>query len=291
MTLGMTQVPDDRQAAMRECALRGAAELRLTGHIGSEIRGFELIDLQPEDVGALSQLLADRGVLVFRNQVMTVGEQVEIGRRLGELHIHPTIQNELDHPEVLVIHTDGDSDRTAGESWHTDVSCDRQPPAISMLRIERTPSVGGDTVFASMYRAYETLSDPIKELLLGLTAVHSGAVLRRRRPEAREVPINEHPMVRTHPISRRRALFVNSAFTERIVGLSDIESDALLRMLYDHIARGNSFQVRVRWEPNTVVLWDNRCVQHHATWDYFPETRHGYRVTTVGEEPFLDRSA
>lgn len=191
---------------------------------------------------------------------------------------------------MLVVHTDAQSKYTAGEAWHSDVSCDERPPALSVLRIEVTPPVGGDTVFASMYAAFETLSPVIQRLLLGLTAVHSGDVYYRGRygpdDNSREYPEYEHPVIRTHPISRRKALYVNAAFTRRITGMNRRESDALLHLLYDHVAYEVMNQVRFHWEPSSVALWDNRCVQHHASWDYFPETRHGYRVTTRGERPF-----
>lgn len=159
-----------------------------------------------------------------------------------------------------------------------------------MLRIEQTPPTGGDTVFASMYQAYNTLSPSMQEYLQTLHAIHSGDKAYRgrypRNDDGREYPVSEHPVIRTHPRTGHKALYVNNGFTERIKELTRRESDALLRMLYDHIAYGVQFQVRFHWEPNSVAIWDNRCVQHHSSWDYYPETRHGYRVTTVGEAPY-----
>lgn len=262
----------------------------LTKPIGTELRGVELAALDEAQMEEIKTLVADRGVLFFREQHMSLDDQLDIGRRLGELHVHPAAKVLEGYPEVLLIHTDADSKYTAGEGWHTDVSCEERPPAFSMLRIEQTPPVGGDTLFASMYGAYETLSAPMQNFLLGLTAVHSGDVAYRGRYSEndadKQYPENEHPVIRTHPISGRKALYVNSGFTRRIKGLKPRESDALLRFLYDHIAYAVANQVRFRWEPNSVALWDNRCVQHHASWDYFPATRHGYRVTVVGERPF-----
>jgi taurine dioxygenase len=145
-------------------------------------------------------------------------------------------------------------------------------------------------VFASMYAAYDALSDPIKGLLTTLQAVHAGDLPWRGRYKnqaTRDFPVNTHPVVRTHPLTGRRALYVNTGFTSHIAGLNARESRALLDMLFDHVANGVQFQCRVRWEPDTVTLWDNRCTQHHASWDYFPETRSGWRVTTVGEQPYL----
>ncbi len=258
--------------------------------IGTELRGVQLSRLTSGEIQEVKDLVAERGVLFFRDQEMTLAEQVEVGRQLGELHTHPAASAPEGFPEVLVIHTDEKSRRTAGEGWHSDVSCDERPPALSMLRIETTPPVGGDTVFASMYTAYESLSEPFQQFLQQLSAVHSGAIyhdLYRGRTGDRQFPESVHPVVRTHPGSGKKALYVNSGFTRRIVGLSAQESSALLKLLFDHIAYLVKGQVRFHWEPNSVALWDNRCVQHHASWDYFPETRHGYRVTTLGERPFL----
>lgn len=264
--------------------------LDLTKPIGTELRGVKLTDLHDGEIEKIKALVAERGVLFFRDQQMTLDDQVEVGRRLGELHVHPAAKTLDGYPEVLLIHTDANSKYTAGEGWHTDVSCEERPPALSMLRIEQTPPVGGDTLFASMYGAFETLSATMQQFLMGLTAIHSGDKAYRGRygsdDAEREYPQAAHPVIRTHPVSGRKALYVNFGFTKYIKGLKPRESDALLGLLYDHIAYGVANQVRFRWEPNSVALWDNRCVQHHASWDYYPETRHGYRVTTVGERPF-----
>ena len=262
-----------------------------TKMIGTELPGVKLKDLDSQGIEELKTLIADRGVLFFRDQQMTLAEQVEIGSRLGELHIHPAAKAPEGYPEVLVVHTDENSKYTAGNGWHTDVSCDERPPGLSMLRIEQTPSAGGDTLWASMYGAYETLSPSMQEYLLTLTALHTGDKAYVGRYSARsadvDYPSNVHPVIRTHPISGRKALYVNSGFTVRIKELTQKESDALLNFLYDHIAYGVRFQVRFTWEPHSIAIWDNRCVQHHASWDYFPETRSGFRVTTRGEAPFL----
>ncbi|MHB1925499.1 MAG: TauD/TfdA dioxygenase family protein [Acidimicrobiales bacterium] len=261
----------------------------LTKPIGTELRGVKLNQLDEAGITEIKELVAERGVLFFREQDMTLAEQVALGRRLGELHVHPAAGAPEGFPEVLVVHTDAKSKRTAGEGWHSDVSCDERPPALSMLRVETTPSVGGDTLFASMYEAYESLSEPIRQFLTPLKAVHSGDLYRNLYEAAgaeKKFPESEHPVVRTHPVTGRKVLYVNSGFTRRIVGLGSRESRAILDMLFDHIAYSVKGQVRFRWEPNSVALWDNRCVQHHASWDYFPDTRHGYRVTTVGERPY-----
>jgi len=275
----------------RPSALQAAQRVDLNKNIGTELRGVSLRALDDEGVVEVRQLLAERGVLVFRDQPMTLEQQIELGRRFGPLHVHPAFANK-EYPEALRIHADADSKYAAGETWHTDVSCDLEPPGISMLRIEVVPSGGGETAFASMYKAWEDLSKPVQEMLLNLEAVHSGDLPYRgayKSTSTKEYPINVHPVVRTHPLTGKRGLYVNTGFTERIKGVRPRESKALLAMLFDHIAYGVEFQCRVHWEPQTITMWDNRCVQHFASWDYYPETRSGWRVTTVGERPFLTR--
>lgn len=271
-------------------AVLAAARRDINAKIGTELSGVALRQLDQAGADELARLVAERGVLFFRDQPMTLAEQVDVGRRLGELHIHPAAKAPEGYPEVLLIHTDANSTYTAGDGWHTDVSCDERPPGLSMLRIEQTPPVGGDTVWASMYEAYDTLSPTMQAFLCTLTAEHRGDLAYRGRygyEDGRNYPVSEHPVVRTHPLTGRKALYVNSGFTARIKGLRGRESAALLQFLFDHIAYGVPFQVRFNWEPNSVAIWDNRCVQHHASWDYYPETRHGYRVTTRGEVPYL----
>ncbi|MEX0683516.1 MAG: TauD/TfdA family dioxygenase [Dehalococcoidia bacterium] len=258
-------------------------------HIGTELRGLRLLDLDDAAIEEIRQLAAERGVLFFRDQAMTLDQQVELGRRLGTLHVHPAAKGPEGYPEVLLVHTDADSKYTAGETWHTDVSCEEQPPALSMLRVEVIPSVGGDTLWSSMYAAYDLLSDPMKEFLSARQAIHTSDQVYGGRYSMNDTktPSAIHPAVRTHPLTGRRALYINSGFTTRIKGVTRRESDAILKMLFDHVAYEVECQVRFRWEENSVALWDNRCVQHYASWDYFPETRTGYRVTTVGERPYL----
>jgi taurine dioxygenase len=160
----------------------------------------------------------------------------------------------------------------------------------SILRLETVPPTGGDTLFASTAAAYEALSTPMKRMLDGLTATHDGGPNYRDRSRRAggaggEFPSASHPVVRTHPETGRKALFVNEAFTSHIDDLPRDESEAILRYLYAHMAKPR-FQCRFRWQPDSVAMWDNRCTLHHAMWDYFPQTRHGYRVTVIGDRPF-----
>ena len=192
-------------------------------------------------------------------------------------------------PELMIIHADKDSPRANGEGWHSDVSCDPEPPMGSILYIKKCPPRGGDTLFASMYAAYEALSDRMKTYLDGLTAIHDGEHYRGQYAnygiaDKPSYPRAEHPVVRTHPVTGKKALYVNKGFTRRILGIPRDESDGMLRYLYEHMANP-LFQCRFRWTENSIAFWDNRCVQHHAMWDYWPHTRSGNRVTVAGDRP------
>jgi taurine dioxygenase len=264
---------------------------KLTPHAGAEIRGVDLS--QPLDERTFKEIhdaLIDSGVIFFRDQHLTPDQQKAFGRLFGELHMHPAAPRELaDHPEILVIHADEKSKHVAGENWHSDVSCDLEPPMGSILYMHALPPVGGDTLFASMYAAYEALSEPMKRFLEPLTAMHEGEHVYRGRygvdDTGKTFPKAEHPVVRTHPVSGRKALYVNGGFTTRIVQLKRPESDTLLQFLYRHVETPE-FHCRFRWQVNSIAFWDNRCMQHHAMWDYYPQRRHGHRVTIRGDKPF-----
>jgi taurine dioxygenase len=265
---------------------------KCTPHIGAEILDVDLSrPLSAQQFEDVHAALMEHLVIFFRNQSLSPEQQKEVGRRFGKLHVHPAAPSVLpDHPEVFVIKADAGSKLVAGEDWHSDVSCEADPPMGTMLYLTTVPpDGGGDTLFANMYRAYETLSEPVRRLIDGLTAVHDGEPLYRGRygndDRGRVYPRAEHPVVRTHPVTRRRALFVNRFFTTRIVGLTRGESDAILEMLLRHIETPE-FSMRFRWQPGSVAFWDNRCAQHHALWDYYPHTRYGHRVTICGDRPF-----
>jgi taurine dioxygenase len=265
---------------------------KLTPHVGAEIAGVDLG--RPLDERAFKEIhdaLVEHGVVFFRDQRMTPEQHKALGRLFGELHVHPAAPSLLPgHPEVFVIHADEHSKHVAGEYWHSDVSCDPEPPMGSILYMHELPPVGGDTLFASMYAAYDTLSAPMQRFLEGLTAMHEGEHVYRGRygndDTGKVYPRAEHPVVRTHPVSGRKALFVNGGFTTRIVQLARAESDALLEFLFRHIETPE-LHCRFRWRVNSVAFWDNRSVQHHAMWDYFPQRRHGHRVTIKGDRPFF----
>jgi taurine dioxygenase len=265
----------------------------VTPHIGAEIAGIDLA--QPpsnRQAEELRRALVDHQVLFFRDQKLDPESQKRLGRCIGDLHIHPNIPGPEGHPEILPIHADAQSKRIAGETWHSDVSCDAEPPLGSILYLHTAPSAGGDTLFASATAAYDALSLRMKTYLEGLTATHSGDHVYRehnrldgRDDSGKVFPSASHPVVRTHPVSGRKILFVNPYFTTHIDGLPKDESRAVLAFLYAHITRPE-FQVRFRWQPHSVAFWDNRSVQHMALWDYYPHVRSGYRVTIKGDRPF-----
>ena len=264
---------------------------KLTPPIGAEVTGIDLRGpLSEIEFEAINSALLDNLVIFFRDQMLTPAEHKAFGCRFGKLHIHPAPLGILDgDPEVIIVEANENSRRIAGETWHSDVSCDGAPPMASILHLKEVPPVGGDTLFASMYAAYEGLSPSMQRFLGGLTAIHDGARNYEGRATApertAEYPRAEHPVVRTHPVTRRQALFVNRMFTTRIVQLERLESDALLELLYRHI-ENPEFQCRFRWQPDSVAFWDNRCVQHQALWDYYPHRRYGHRVTIAGDAPF-----
>ncbi|HKK30410.1 MAG TPA: TauD/TfdA family dioxygenase [Alphaproteobacteria bacterium] len=264
----------------------------VTPRIGATISGVDLSKpLSNQQFSEIHDALMQHQVIFFRDQNMNLDQHKEFGRHFGELHIHPASPGPEGHPEVLIIHADENSKRIAGERWHSDVSCDAEPPMGSILHLQTVPPTGGDTLFASMYAAYDALSDRMKAYLEGLTATHSGEQVYRGRYADKGVndagkvyPTNIHPIVRAHPVTGRKALFVNPTFTVKINEVSRDESDGVLRFLYDFSAKPD-FQCRFRWQEKSVAFWDNRCVQHIAMWDYYPQVRSGYRITIKGDRP------
>jgi taurine dioxygenase len=259
----------------------------LTPTIGATIEGIDLArPMTDQQFTEVNRALANHLVIFFRDQRMSIEQHKALGRRFGELHVHP-VYGMKGHPEVLEIKTDEKSKGVAGEVWHTDVSCDAQPPMGSILYMHEVPvNGGGDTLFANMYAAWETLSEPIRTMLDGLRAVHDGDYTYgvRQKQGQGEYPKSSHPIGRTHPVTGRKALYVNNGFTTRIEGLRRSESDAILQMLYRHIEL-DDFKCRFHWAPGSVAFWDNRCTQHLAVWDYFPHRRYGHRVTVAGDTP------
>ena len=260
----------------------------LTPTIGATVEGVDLTEPLDDAVMAeINEAWAEHLVLFFRDQPMNSEQHLAFGRRFGDLHIHPAAPYAEGNPELMVIHTDESSFRNNGERWHSDVSADGEPPMASILHIQHVPPSGGDTCWSNMYAAYEALSPAMQELLEPMTALHTSDYSGQyggHKPQ-RESPSAVHPVVRTHPVTGKKALFVNEVFTKRINELSRDESVAVLGFLADHVKNVN-FQCRFQWADHSVAMWDNRCTQHMAIWDYFPETRSGIRVTIKGDKPF-----
>ena len=263
----------------------------LTPHIGAKVRGVDLSQpLTNEQARDVHQAWIDWKILVFPNQHLNRDQHKAFARRWGKLHVHPMQPTCGGDEEILVVKTTRDSTYTSGDGWHTDVTCDPVPPLGSMLYITETPaSGGGDTLFADMYLAYQMLSDPMKEFLDPLVAEHDGAGpyvgSYKSTPPEGGYPKSQHPVIVTHPDSGNKLLYVNRGFTSHIVGLGRSESNAVLEMLYRLIDSTPRLYCRVDWEPNSLAFWDNRCTQHHAVWDYWPNSRYGERVSIVGDQP------
>jgi taurine dioxygenase len=278
----------------------------LTPVIGAEIGGVDLSEpLSPEQFAEIRAAFNTYHVIWFRDQHLSREDHKRFGRMFGRLHVHPyhvknsapahadaIASSKPNDPEILVVKADANSKYVAGEEWHTDVSCDEEPPMGSMLYITTTPEGGGgDTCFLSTVAAYEALSPKMKAFAESLTAVHDGAkpytgAYGAKAPEG-GWPRTTHPVVTRHPDTGRKGLFVNRGFTTRINELKPAESDAVLEMFCRHIERHLEFQCRVRWTPNTLTFWDNRVTQHHAVWDYYPNVRYGERVSIIGTRPVL----
>jgi taurine dioxygenase len=268
----------------------------VTGRIGAEVSGVDLS--QPLDevtFKELEQAWYEHLVLFFHDQHLTPARQKALGERFGPLHVHPYVRNlgpEL--PEILVLESETSGGRP---SWHSDVSFLEAPPMASILQAIAIPAVGGDTAFSNMYAAYSALSAPMQAFLDGLEAVHDGtstfgrggvrspSVIHDERRAQLEQAV--HPVVRVHPVTGRRALFVNEQFTSHVVGLSPAESRNLLDFLYGHLQRID-FTTRMRWRPGSVALWDNRCVQHTGIPDWTGDgvqRRRMHRVAILGDRP------
>ncbi|MCU1359870.1 MAG: taurine dioxygenase [Ilumatobacteraceae bacterium] len=266
----------------------------LTGTFGAELTGGKIRD--DADIGWLAELLAEQGVLVIRDQHLTHAEQSAFARNFGEATpAHPVVPGHPDFPEILEL----DGARGGRNArWHTDVTFVATPPAASVLVADALPDVGGDTLWADLRSGYDRLSAPLRSFIDGLEAVHRITPLAywgepfdtaMSRDDAQQlleqslsVPPVIHPVVRVHPVTGRRSLFVNPGFTSHIVGLTRIESDGLLALLYEHSTQPES-TVRHRWQPGDVVVWDNRCTMHYATDDYGTTDRRTRRITLRGD--------
>ncbi|KAM7207171.1 hypothetical protein V8F20_002437 [Naviculisporaceae sp. PSN 640] len=281
----------------------GVSVNHLTPTIGTEVKGIQLSSLSNAGKDELARFVAERKVVAFRDQDfadLPIEKALEFGGYFGRHHIHPTSGTPEGFPEIHLVHRgagDKTSDayfanRTSSVAWHSDVSYEQQPPGTTFLYILDKPETGGDTLFVDAVEAYNRLSPLFQERLHGLKATHSGieqvnAAVARGSINRRDPVVNEHPIIRTHPVTGEKAIYVNPQFTRDIVGLKKEESDALLKFLYDHLAYGADFQARIKWAERTVVVWDNRVTQHSALVDWKNgQRRHLARITPQAERPF-----
>lgn len=267
--------------------------------IGAEIRGIDFS--QPIDertAGALLDALMIHKVVYFRNADMTPEQQVAFGRLFGDLTVHPFTPHIERLPEVMVLDNHKDNPVFATDNWHSDETFRFEPPMGSILRCLQIPDTGGDTLWADMCAAYDGLSDRMQRFISGLEAIHDFKPFRhkfdhlpiRERHQKlaemeEELPSPAHPVVRTHPVTRKKILYVNEHFTIGIKGMREDESRALLTFLCAQ-ARVPEYQLRFHWQPNSMVFWDNRPTQHYALNDYYPHRRTMHRVTINGDRPF-----
>ncbi|HBE9182162.1 TPA: taurine dioxygenase [Serratia fonticola] len=267
-------------------------------YIGALVENVNLA--RPLGDGQFEQLyhaLLKHQVLFLRDQPITPLQQRELAGRFGDLHIHPVYPHAPDVEEIIVLDTHDDNPPD-NDNWHTDVTFIENPPQGAILAAKQLPTTGGDTLWASGITAYEALSGPFKQLLVGLQAEHdftksfpeykhrgSEEEHQRWRLAVQKNPPLLHPVIRTHPVTGKQALFVNEGFTTRIVDLAAKESDALLNFLFAHITKPE-FQVRWRWQANDIAIWDNRVTQHYANADYLPQRRIMHRATILGDKPF-----
>jgi taurine dioxygenase len=274
---------------------------RIAGALGAVVSGIDLAEpLGDNAIGEIRHALLEHQVIFFHDQQLTPEQHLGFGRRFGELQIHAFVEGSPLDPRIIEVRKEPQDTRNFGGGWHTDVSYLERPALGSVLYAHEVPPYGGDTLFASQYLAYETLSDGLKAMLESMTAMHSA-----RRPygpdagrrygnggsssmkyllsEAANAEI-EHPVVRTHVETGRKSLYVNRTFTVRFKDMTEEESAPLLDYLCDHAVRPE-FTCRFRWQKNSIAFWDNRCVQHNAVNDYHGERRLMHRVTIEGERP------
>ncbi|SJM88866.1 probable Alpha-ketoglutarate-dependent sulfonate dioxygenase [Zygosaccharomyces bailii] len=275
---------------------------KITPKLGSEVRGVQLSQLSHEAKDELALFVAQRGVVVFRDQDFgNRGPEfaVEYGKHFGKLHIHQTSGHPEGIPELHITYRRPDhdefdrvfQDQHSSISWHTDVSYELQPPSYTFFSVLQGPDGGGDTLFADSVEAYERLSPTMKAFVGGLHVIHSSVEQAENSKsqggvQRRESTGHVHPLVRYHPVLKRKSLFVNQSFSRRVIELKKPESDLLLNFLYKLIRETSDLQLRAAWEPNSVTVWDNRRVHHSAVidWDE-PVKRHAFRITPQGERP------
>ena len=283
---------------MSEALNLAQANIKLTllsPTIGAEIGEVDLTKpLTTELKQAIYQALLDYKVLFFRDQKLTTDQHITFARNFGELEVHPFGMNKDGYKEILELRHD-ENNKGSENVWHSDVTWRKEPSLGSILRSVHVPSIGGDTLWADMELAYESLSDEVKEKINGLVAVHDFEPFRRRlrakgvdeeklKAFDEKYPAAEHPVVRTHPDTGRKSIYVNRPFTRYIKEMDKKESTELLQLLYNQ-ASTPEYQCRFKWRDNSIAFWDNRTTQHYAVSDYWPHVRTMERATIKGDKP------
>ena len=269
--------------------------LPLTGAIGAEISGVDISEPLPaETIGEIRQAMLDHLVIFLRDQQITPEQQIAFVSRFGEPDIYPFVKGLEDYPEITPVLKLPEETVNFGGIWHSDTVYQAQPPMGTVLYAKELPPVGGDTLFANQYQAYEALSAPLRDFLDGLTAINSaakGSAAATRSDRVsdagtgrQEVLEAEHPVVRTHPETGRKALYVNTGHTIRFGGMTEAESTPILEFLYQHQIKPE-FCCRFVWSPGAIAFWDNRCAQHYPINDYHGHTRLLHRITLKGDKP------
>lgn len=269
----------------------------LSGALGAEISGVDLKDTSLKNFEIINNLLLEHKVIFFRRQNITPEEQLTLASRFGPIEQHAYVKGLDEYPEIVRIIKKPDEKNQWGENWHSDVSYNVKPTKAVILKSIKIPPVGGDTMFANMELAWETLDESIKEKIKNKKAIHSslGAKFFIEDYKAMESNgnydeySNEHPIVRTHPETRKKILFVNWTYTKKIIGMDKKESDEILNEIFKHQARLD-FTCRFQWTENAVAIWDNRSVQHYAIADFFPGRGLGHerimdRIAIEGDRP------
>ena len=269
----------------------------LSGALGAEISGVNLQDTSDKNFEVINNLLLKHKVIFFRNQNITEEEQLKLASHFGPIERHAYVKGLDKYPEIVRIIKKPNEKNQWGENWHSDVSYNLKPTKAVILKSIKIPPVGGDTMFANMELAWETLDEKIKDKIKGKKALHSslGAEFFVDNYEGMEGNgnhdeySNEHPIVRTHPDTGKKILFVNWTYTKNIVGMDKKESDEILSKIFKHQARLD-LTCRFQWTENAVAIWDNRSVQHYAIADFFPGRGLGYerimdRIAIQGDSP------
>jgi taurine dioxygenase len=271
----------------------GLTVTRVGAYLGAEISGVDLRQPISDAVrDAIEDALVENELIIFRNQDISSENLIDFGRRFGELTVHPFAPHDENVSALIKFRNDETNPPFRTDVWHSDETFRKEPPKATMLVAKEVPAIGGDTMFASMSAAFDGLSDRMQQFISGLEAVHDFKPFRELFGESEEdrknvmrwellYPPVTHPVVRVHPVSRRKVLFVNPQFTVAIKNMDERESKALLDILFQQ-AQIPEYQFRHHWAPHTLIMWDNRSTQHYAVNDYFPQRRYMERVTIKG---------